>query len=195
MTNDYSKYCKDVPDSAALSKLAAMIQQLYDAELEVLKLEANLKKAKKHNEFIAEKMIPDHMKTIGIKQITVEGSAGDITIKVEEKISAKPNNDNKPRVFKWLIDNGHGHIIKRTLSMLFGVKEGKQAAQIKELLMKKKLAVKEDLKVESQTLSALVRKLMEAGEDIPMKMFGVYDKRVAKITEGKPKDVFDGENL
>jgi len=190
--NKYAKFIDEAPSDDQMSRLATMIKELYDAELEVLRCEKALKDAKKTHTLISEKTIPNHMESIGLAEFKTKSGT---KIKVESKVSAKPSKDNMPRVIEWLIKNKHEGLIKRTLSMLFGVKEKERADKVKAQLMKDRLPVRETMKVETSTLSAWVRKWLEEGNDLPMKMFGVYDKRVAKIVEGKPKDVFDGENL
>lgn len=193
----YEKFLSEKPKDEALKNLNALMREQFDAEIEVLRKEADLKKAKEKLKDIKERVIPTYMREeLGCTEYKGLGKDGkEHGIKLKDHLSVKPPKDNRPHVYDWLIARKKGGIIKKKVSVQFGTKQEEQAAKLIEML-EKKLGFEVDVekKVESSTLKAYVKTLLEKGDHVPKKMLGVHQFEEAVFTEGKPEDVFEGES-
>lgn len=181
----------NMPTDDSLSTLTELGNDLYDAETEVLRLEAELKRAKKRRDGIAQTDIPEAMKEVGLSMLqTTDGAK----IELKDVLSVTPLKKNRPLVFKALEDQGAGNLIKTTVIVPFNKGE---AAAIKELFKALRVLnrqAKEERKVESQTLKKHVKDRLEEGEEVDMELFGVRQFEIAHFSDGGPKPpVFEGE--
>lgn len=158
-------------DMALLSKLA---EDQWAAQKRVAEAEENLKRAKEALRTIAEGQIPEVMDRIGLAQV-LTGSG--LQIKVKSVLKANISEENRPAAIGWLRDNGHEKLIKNTFTVIAEDQEG-----LEEYLTQHALEYSAAPKVHPNTLNKFVREKLEAGEDIPVDLFGVYDIRVAVVT-------------
>lgn len=180
MTHDYSEFKEDMPiGDNLLTALIETADQMEAAEKLVESLEAQLAEAKENLKQIAERTLP-HM---------LEGMDADIrlpdgrVVKIGEKVRASIKAENKPLAFKYLEDNGHDALIKRTFTIAFGKNEAEWADKFEAELASssRPLNVKRDQSVHPQTLVSWVRQQLAEGAEIPMDIFGVYQQRVATV--------------
>lgn len=188
---DYSDYMDNAPTDQGVSTLANLGQALVKAELDVLKAEAELKKAQDLRKDIEERQIPDAMREAGVEELKL---AGGVVIGIEEVLGVTVRKDNKQRVLNWLEKEGHGGIIKRKLSVTFNKDQQDEASNlIKVLVEEHGMPTKEEREYASQTLKKIVRERREAGLPVPDDIINVYSAEKAKITKGKPKLHFEDE--
>lgn len=188
---DYSDYMDNAPTDQGVSTLANLGQALVKAELDVLKAEAELKKAQDLRKDIEERQIPDAMREAGVEELKL---AGGVVIGIEEVLGVTVRKDNKQRVLNWLEKEGHGGIIKRKLSVAFNKDQQDEASNlIKVLVEEHGMCTKEEREYSSQTLKKIVRERREAGLPVPDDIINVYSAEKAKITKGKPKLHFEDE--
>lgn len=185
MTKDYSEYMSDAPTDEGVSTLSNLGRQLVAAELEVMKAEDALDKVKAVKQDIEEKLIPDAMREFGVESPLK--LTGGVVIELDEILGVTVNTENKQRVLNWLEKEGHGAIIKRTLSVAFR-KDQQDAAKklIKVLVEEQKMPTKEQREYASATLKKIVRERRSDGKPIP-DTINVYSATIAKIKKGKPK--------
>ena len=164
---------------AAFAKLEELLKLFLDAEVAVAEAEAKLKEAQETKRRLEEFEIPDYMDSLGMKKFT--NKAG-LEVEVGGKIRASIG-DRKVQAFKWLIDNGHSGIVKRSVQVAFNVKDGEAAEELLAELRERKVGagVRQDMKVEAATLTAFIRKRLEKGEEVPHDIFGIYEQRFVKI--------------
>lgn len=167
----------------AIKQLSDLSDKLLDAERQVAEAEDALKKAQDHRRDIAERQIPELMDQMGLEEYKT--NAG-LKVKVKEIIRTSIPQKHKDKAFKWLEDNGHGGLIKRTLSVAFARDEQERAAAAQAELKKHFANVKQDMKVEPSTLRSFVSHQLAEGEEIPEDLFGVHRQREAKVET--PKD-------
>ena len=188
--SDYSEFMGDAPTDQSVSTLSNLGRSLVDAEVKVLEAERTLKQAKEAKKDIEERLIPDAMREAGVAELKLTGG---VVIGISEILGVTVRSDNKQRVLNWLEKEGHGAIIKRTLSVAFN-KDQQEAADnlIKVLVEEQKMPTKEQREYASQTLKKIVKERRETGKDVP-DIITVYSAEVAKITKGKPKLIFKDE--
>ena len=157
-----------------LAKLAKLADQQLAAEQVVFEREKELKQAQRELKELSEVQIPELMDELGIDGF--ETTSG-LKITIKENIRASISKANLSKALQWLKDNGHGKMIQRTFSVV--PSDDDEAATLTQLLDKYEYS---DLpKVHHQTLTSFVRNKLEAGEEIPMELLGVYRQRVSKI--------------
>ena len=187
---NYSKFVESTPDDE-LSTLASLIGIQCAAEKAVMKAESELRKAQEVLRNVSEKLVPEKMVELNVTEFK---TADGVKVVLTPSLHASIKKENMPEAAGWLDDNGFGSIVKRSISVALGRDQAEKAEAIKEALMREyRLSPKEDVKVEPSTLKKFVRERLEEGAEVPMELFGVYEYKVAKITEGKPKPVFEGE--
>lgn len=183
-TDDYSAFADAAPSTEGLADLSKTALELYEAELEVSRCEANLKAAQKRVADISENVLPGLFEAVGLEEIKL---ANGTKLKVESVLTIG-SVTKKPEVLSWLEETGQGGLIKRTLAVSLGKSEPeREAALIKELAEEGYKDVSALRWVESQTLKAHVKKQLEAGAEVDMDLLGAREFKRAKIT-GKPQD-------
>jgi hypothetical protein len=163
-------------DLALLSQLAT---QLNAAELEAAKLEEQLAAAKAQVTDLAERQIPELMDGLGLKTFTTTSG---FRVDVKRTIRASIPAAKKDEAMRWLDDNGHSGLIKRSVLVAFDREQEKDARKLEQQLGKKFENVKTELKVEPSTLRAFIGEQLALGAEMPLELFGAWEQRIAKIT-------------
>ena len=189
--SDYSEFLKDTPSDDALSKLAGLVAELHLAESDVLRCERTLKDAQVRARDMAEKQIPEHMIEMGLAEFkTIDG----VKIELKSSLHVTPKKDDRPAVLAWLEKLGHGNLVKRIVSVAFNRDQEKEASSLLTFLVQEQgFPAKAERKVESSTLKKFVADRLAAGQEVPMELLGVFQYKYAKIVEGKPEKIFEGE--
>lgn len=179
-----------VPTDSTLSTLSQLGEDFYDAESEVLRLEALLKRAKTRRDNIQLTEIPEFLYEVGITEFATK----DLKVKVSEMLQVTPKKENRPLVLAMLEKQGAGNLIKSLVTVQFNRGQDEKAKKIIALLREHDLAPKQEKKVESQTLKKHVKDRLEAGKVVDMDLFGAKQFKKASFVDGAPEPpVFDGE--
>jgi hypothetical protein len=174
-----------------LQALVAEGDRLFAAEEEVLKLAALLKRAQIKRDAIQNHDIPALMEEIGIESIKTAAGA---IIEVKKIIAVQPKAADKPLVLKAVEAQGDGSVIKNTVSVSFGREQNDAATLFVEKLEADGLTVRQDRKIEPQTLAKLIRDRLEKGLAVDEKLFGVDRFNKAVFKDGAPKaPIFEDE--
>jgi hypothetical protein len=178
-TDPYSQFRDgERPGEAVYEELHALCDSLIMADVAVSEAEELLKKAQEKRRSIAEQQIPELMDKLGLEEFK---SKKGWKVTVKKVIRASIPAKFKDKAMKWLVEHGHSGMIKRTISVAFNRDQAELAKITQDELALKFPNVKEDLKVEPATLKAWVTRALDAGEDIPLELFGVFDQKVAKV--------------
>lgn len=163
-----------------LAMLAKLVDQQQAAAAKVAECERELKAAQAAFVNLAEHQVPDLLEELGLQTITTTDGN---TVELSEKIRSSIPKARKLEAHKWLEDNGQAGMIKRTFIISFNRDEEKFVRKFERDLAQRKrpLNTRRDQKVEPQTLLAFIRRQIEAGNDVPLDLFGVHRQRVAKI--------------
>ncbi len=177
--SDYSKFTADAPTTNDLASLSSLANDLYIAELELLKQEEAVRAAQQAVRDIAEHKIPELMDEIGVSEFTTKSG---IKLGVKDVVRASIPVARREEAYAWLDERGYGDLIKHNIVVGFGRGEEGQAKTLLHNLEVAGMRTKDERKVESATLRKLVTDLLKDGADIPMDMFGANQFRRAKIT-------------
>lgn len=109
---------------------------------------------------------------------------GNTVIKIDKFYNAKIPEGREDEAFAWLEETGNDVIIKSELSASFGKgeEEKKKREAAVNALRDAHVPFKEKRGVHPMTLKSFVKETMEAGENIPQDLFGVYVGHRAKLT-------------
>ncbi len=177
---DYSDY-EEPPQEDDLKKLTELAARQVYLEALVIKAEEDLRKAKENLRQISEFDLPAVMDRLKLESFTTTDG---VEIEVSEKIRASIAEKNEKAAFKWLRDNGHDAIIKRNIAFAFGKGEDAQADAFLDLVASAenlKLTMSDKSSVHANTLSSLVKRLLQDGEDVPTETLNVYRQRFSKV--------------
>jgi len=186
MTNDYSKFIDDAPDTDGLATLSSLATDLYLAEIAAAEAAEAAKEAQAAVRNIAEHRIPELMTQLGMAEFTTTSG---IKLKVAPSVRASIPKARREEAHHWLDEHDEGGMIKNNVIVGFARDQGEDADHLIRELEDDGFNVKNEQKVESSTLRAWVRKQLEAGADIPMDLFGASKVDIAKIT-AKPESMF-----
>lgn len=189
MSNDYSNFADEAPDEESISNVGKTAIELYEAEVEVLRVQAELKQAQAKVRDISERVLPDLMEEAGLVEIKMTNGG---KLKVERKLTCSPLKANRPAVLSWLEITGHGGKIKHAVTVNVGKDEERERALTAKLAEEGFEDVKVDAWVEPATLRAHVNQCLKDGEEVDMDLLGARQYNKAKIT-GAPAPVFEGE--
>lgn len=170
----------DANDS--LMRVTLMSEALREAQGRVAAAAATLAAAQKDQSRIELEDLPDLMKELRLKEITLEdGSKVLLTEEVQCSITAA----NREAAHEWLRENGYGGLIKTDLTLEFGKGEEQEAfkllADIRQLTNR---PVEVGEGVHHSTLKSFVKERREAGTTLPA-VFSIHP--FAKATLKAPK--------
>lgn len=171
------------PENAG-DTLGRLVAQLRLAEQRVEQAEAELRERVKERDRIAMTDIPDAMAALGgLTSFKMEDGC---TVAIKEDIKISTNEDTRPVVHEWLREHGHSGIIKAQL--VIGATELTEVQQAKLAALALKFGADAERKdsVHHQTLLALCRELMEAGQPTPEGV-NVFPYKLAQIKEPKAR--------
>lgn len=179
---DYSDFVDGPDDTDKLGQLSSLAEQLNEADHTVEQAQEALKAAQAAQRDLSERQIPELMESVGMEEFSTTNG---LKIKVKEAIRASAGRDGeKVKTINWLIDNGHEAIIKLSVGVAFGRGEEQRnaAKELAEKLQGEGIPATMTQDVNAQTLSALVRELLQEGIEVPEDTLHVYRQRTAKIT-------------
>lgn len=140
-------------------------------------------KLKQAEEQLLNKAIPELLAQMRLDHCTT--SSG-IEVKVKKDIRASlPGHDRieaRMSALRWLVDQGHGGVIKNQVSIALDRGEDDRANDLVVDLRARGFDVESKKDVHAGTLSALVRELLAEGKIVPRDSFNLFDQRVAKLS-------------
>lgn len=172
------------PSNEDLSQIAALAQQQLDLEKEIAEVEEHLAEKKRKLGLLSEVDIPNLLEKFGMSMFKlIDGSIVDIKVNLVCGITEA----NKPAAFAWLAETGNDGIIKNEFKLPFGKGQDAEAQDLKEFLDGAGFSYTNSRNVHHSTLKSFVKKRLEAGEEVPVDLFSVFEKKVATVTPPKKK--------
>lgn len=163
---------------STLELVSQKAQELIELEKVIEEKQAELKEIQNKHKRISEEDIPSMLSEIGLSEITMSDGS---KINTAQYYSARITPDKQEDAFGWLTDNGHGDIIKNTVSISFGREDNDSARKLADELSNKGLDPTQKQWVEPMTLKAFVREQVENGNDLPLETFNVYIGQKTRI--------------
>lgn len=136
--------------------------------------------------YLETKTIPDVLDDMGVSSLTLEDGR---KISLQDFVSVKIEDENRPAAYAWLQNKGHGDLIKHTFTVaLSGSAEQKDDAEIRAVrnaLEDRGVPFSEEEKIHPSTLKAFVAEQLEKGTTFPSAVFKIKQGKIARIKESK----------
>lgn len=165
-----------------LQIVSALSHKQVELEVEVERLEEQLKETKKQLAFVSQVELPNALAEIGLSSITLTNGA---KIEVKQKYYASIPAESKSDAFAWLQDHNYDSIIKNVVKCEFGKGENDSAQEAMRELVSLGLRPVNDKSVHPMTLKSFVKDLLERGEEFPMDLFGAGVVNESKVVYPK----------
>lgn len=161
---DYEGHEEEQADNEdIIASLVEMSEELATLKSELDDAEAEVKRKKAQVDHLERERIPQIMDKLNLEEFATKTHK----IEIKEVVAANISKANQDEAFDWLDDNGHGGMIKRNVVVAF---DRDQQEAVEELLTELRgdyPTVKQECKLNAQTLKAWVRQQLEEGETIP----------------------------
>lgn len=168
----------------ALERLATMAEELQAVRAEIEKDTTALAEKQAREGKLKGVLIPELMDKIGMESFTMKDGS---KIDVKKDIKCSLSEERKPDGLKWIRENGHGGIIKTEVAISFGKGEEEAAKRAEKVLREAGFSPSAADAVHPATLKSFVKERIEAGDNIPLTTFGVFEFKEAKISLPKAK--------
>ena len=170
------------PSADLVGEVGALTKRMVAAADEVEQLEAKLKDAKNRLRQLQCADLPQAMAQAGIKKLTTPDGW---VVEIKDVIRAAIPKEYFDDAVGYLRAIGDGDMVKHEMKVQLGTGSDNVAAEIQGFLHDK-YGVDAEFKasVHPSTLSAYVKEKLQAGADVPMEWFGVYQATEARIKRG-----------
>lgn len=176
-----------IPDDASIAKafsdLDRLTLQAEQLTAQRKKAEDQLQKLKSAEEQLLNKDIPELLAKMRLDECV---TASGVQVKVKREIKASlPGHERveaRMGALRWLVDHGHGGVIKNQVSVALDRGEDTRADDLVVKLRAEGFDVEAKKDVHASTLGALVRELVADGKIVPRDLFNLFDMRIAKLT-------------
>lgn len=181
--DDLPKVPEEV-QAATLERLTALAMESKELEQQIAVATVALEELKGKQDKILMGHIPTIMKTLGLEEFKLtDGSK----VTVKEDVKCGLTEERKPAAFDWLREHEFDGIIKTGLTLSFGKGEQDAVKKAMETLHEAGFEPSVSEGVHPQTLKSFVKEQLEAGTNLPLETFGVFEYKVAKIALPKTR--------
>lgn len=169
---------------STLETLTTLANALVKADENTDAAEKSFKEAKEAARVLREEHIPSVFHELGIDEIKLESGA---KFKITQDVCSTLSAATKPAAYDWLVENGHGGLVKTVVSSTFGKGEEEDAVKLSEELVR--LGLDSNLKrdVHAGTMKAWLKEQLADGTPPPMDLFGARPVFKATVKIPKPK--------
>lgn len=177
---------KEKPKAAVdLQTVSNYIERALKLEEEIEAMEATVSELRADYMKIIELDLPATMQQLSMDEFTLRGHK--VTLKND--VYASISKANEDEAFGWLRSNGFGDIIKDNITVVFAAGEDEAAEKLNTLIDAdedlKRLPHERKQAIHAATLKAFVKEQLEGGKPLPVELFGVFQRTVAKIQRPK----------
>jgi len=171
-----------ITQADAAKSLSDKVIELKNLEDEIQNAEESVSKLKEKAKTLSEYELPKMMEEMHITKLKLKDGE---SVEIKKIYSGSILLEKQEEAFTWLRDNALGDIIKRDITVTFGMGEDNKASEYANLAQGKGYEPVQKLKVEPMTLKALVRERLEAGQEMPSDLFNLFTGNRTKITRNK----------
>ena len=172
----------DKLDDSQLDGISRLANEAAALEQKLIEKEQAMKETKAALHKITDEQLPEALEEMGLQKFTLtDGSE----ISVKPVYSASIPKDRRDEAYQWLRDNEFGDIVKNNVTVTFGRGEDAVAKKFLDLCGNQGFAPDQLEKVEPMTLKAWLRERVEAGDAVPLDLFGAYISQRATIKRSK----------
>ena len=172
----------DQLDDGQLDGVSRLANEAAALEHKLAEQEQAMKETKAALHKITDEQLPEALEEMGLQKFTLtDGSE----ISVKPIYSASIPRDRREEAFQWLRDHEFGDLVKNNVTVTFGRGEDADAKEFMNLCGSQGYAPDQLEKVEPMTLKAWLRERVEAGDAVPLDLFGAFISQRATIKRSK----------
>ena len=165
-----------------LDAVARLAREAASHEKNISGLEEELKAEKAALHKITDERLPEALEEMNLQKFTLlDGSE----IAIKPVYSASIPKDRRDEAYDWLREHGFGDLVKNNVTVTFGRGEDEKAVEFQGLVRSNGFDPVQLEKVEPMTLKGWLREQVEAGNAVPLDLFGAYIANRATITRSK----------
>ena len=180
---------ESVSQISTAESLSTKVIELKNLEDEIDNALKSISKLKEQAKALSEIEIPKMMQEMNITKLKLkDGESIEIkpiysaSLSQGRKESVEDFTARRGQAFTWLRENGLGDIIKNDITVTFGRDEDNKAVAYATLAQEQGYEPIQKENVHVQTLKALGRERLEAGQEMPSDLFKIYAGNSTKIT-------------
>ena len=170
---------QSVTQADAAKSLSDKVIELKNLEDEIANAEKSVSKLKEQAKQLSQFEIPTMMEEMHITKLKLKDGE---SVEIKKIYGASIPQEHQEAAFTWLRDNDLGDIIKNDITVTFGRGEDNKAAEYAILAQGQGYEPVQKIGVHPQTLKAVVRERLEAGQEMPSDLFKTYAGNSTKIT-------------
>ncbi len=169
----------DKLDDSKLDKVSRLANEAARLQEDVERTEEENKNFKKALHKVTDELLPEALEELGIEKLTLKDGS---EVVVKPIYAASIPKAKKQEAFEWLREHGDGDIIKNNVTVTFGKGEDQDAQAFMLMCGDQGFTPQQQEKVEPMTLKAWLREKVEAGDPVPLDLFGAFISNRAKLT-------------
>jgi hypothetical protein len=171
------------PPENDLEDVKRLAKELVHKEAQIEEAEALIAKLKQEREEIKRRSLPELMQELGISAVSADNRICKLKETVFASLPSEPTL--KAAAMNWLVQNGHGGIIKRELKIDLPKGDAHTEEVVREAIIKAapELFLDVQQKVHANSYKALARQLVKEGQVFPQDLLGVYILLTAEVEE------------
>ena len=170
---------QSVTQADAAKTLSSKVIELKNLEDEIKNAEESVSKLKEKAKILSQFEIPNMMEEMHITKLKLKDGE---SVEVNKFYSGSIIPDKQEKAFTWLRDNALGDIIKRDITVTFGMGEDNKASEYANLAQGKGYEPVQKVGVHPSTLRAVVGERFKSGQEMPSDLFKTYEGNRTKIT-------------
>ena len=168
----------DTLNDDSLDGISKLAHQAAALEEDIAHLENTLKEQKKALFKITDEQLPEALEEMNLQKFTLKDGA---EISVKPVYAASIPRDRRAEAYEWLRDHDFGDLVKYNITVTFARGEDETAKEFMDLCGSQGFTPSQLEKVEPMTLKAWLRERVEAGDAIPLDLFGAFISQRATI--------------
>lgn len=171
-----------LPNDNRIKSLSSLAEEVREKDQKIEELKQKLKDTQYERDKLVQEHIPDMMHELGMEQFVLNDGTG---VEIKPEVYASIPEAKREMALEWLRQNGFGDLIKRTLTLQFGMGEDERAAETAKELYEEGHNFQQKTTVLPQTLKAFVREQDRNGNLLPEELFSIHRVTVAKFKQPK----------
>lgn len=171
-----------IPRDEQLGRVAELAEAFSLQERLIAQREEELRIAKEEMRKIAEDLLPEAMQAVGLSEFKLKDGS---------KVSVKPwhslsiPKDREEEAYRWLEENGHGDIVKHSLTIGTRLSSEALLEKVREVAKSMNLDIADKIGIHHMTGGSWVKERLKEGDDIPRDLLGVTTGFRAKVERAK----------
>lgn len=166
-----------------IEKVVELAERCRNLETEISAAEDALKEKKKERDRIATVDLPEAMDDMDLETFALKDGT---SVSVREEMFASLPKKRMDEIEEYLRSIGAQDLVRHEVGLTFGPGEDDVADGVLSILRERysEHGPFDRVNVNTASVKALVREMLERGEDVPLELLGVHLQRRAVLTSG-----------